>query len=57
MNGAGKALKLTLAPGNRHDVLFAIEVLGGVAGKSYSAIGAMTATLCTDMYEMREASR
>lgn len=33
VNGRGKALKLTLAPGNRHDILFAVEVLGEVAGK------------------------
>lgn len=33
VNGNGKALKLTLAPGNRHDVLFAVDVLGNVAGK------------------------
>lgn len=33
VNGAGKALKLTIAPGNRHDILFANEVLGDVAGK------------------------
>ena len=33
VNGDGKALELTLAPGNRHDVLFAIEVLGDVSGK------------------------
>jgi transposase len=33
VNGLGKALKLTLAPGNRHEILFAVEVLGDVAGK------------------------
>jgi transposase len=33
VNGKGKALRLMLAPGNRHDILFAIEVLGEVKGK------------------------
>lgn len=33
VNGAGKALELTLAPGNRHEILFALEVLGDVSGK------------------------
>jgi IS5 family transposase len=33
VNGKGKALRITLAPGNRHDILFAEEVLGDVKGK------------------------
>ena len=33
VNGRGKALRLTLAPGNRHDILFADDVLGDVGGK------------------------
>ena len=33
VNGKGKALRLTLAAGNRNDVLFAGEVLGDVKGK------------------------
>lgn len=33
VNGKGKALRFTLAPGNRHDILFAEEVLRYVKGK------------------------
>jgi transposase len=33
VNGAGKALKLTLAPENRHDLLFAVEISGDAPGK------------------------
>ena len=33
VNGKGKALRITLAPGNRHDILFAEDVLGDVKGK------------------------
>lgn len=33
VNGKGKALRLTLGPGNRHDILFAEGVLCDIAGK------------------------